>query len=293
MAKGKSKTDFKQLLLKKGEYIAMGLAGLLLVIFLGWGISHWAGKDDPDKISKDLTTKAQGVTAKINSTELSPDDIALGALPDWLKKESKFDQVSVRDFPLTTPPFDVTGKPDTKRENPTVLTLGNYQVDLIRVPMRGYDIVYTKGDEEPLIAMITSKTVSEQDKDLRKKLGNPLRDRSKKGQESRTRLGNQPPAGGGQPPAGGGGQPPAPGGGGKPPGGGSQGPAPGYRHRAASHRHRAPGADRPHRRAVARLPRGVGSPAASAIPGPSSSGRGGGCPTSSVDPCLARSRFSR
>ena len=60
MAKTKSKLkfDFKNFLLKKGEYLAMGIAGFFLVLLMLWGITKWSSAKDPVAIDKELTTKA-------------------------------------------------------------------------------------------------------------------------------------------------------------------------------------------------------------------------------------------
>ena len=41
-SKSKSKFDFKQFLLKRGEYLAMGTAGFFLFLLLLWGVTKWS-----------------------------------------------------------------------------------------------------------------------------------------------------------------------------------------------------------------------------------------------------------
>jgi len=115
MAKTKSKVDFKQLLLTKGEYIALGVAGFFLVILLFSGVSKWLSAQDPDKVANGLKTSAKGVHSKISGTQISPEDEKATVLPPWVTKENKYPPVDVLDFQTTGPQFDPIAKPDTKK----------------------------------------------------------------------------------------------------------------------------------------------------------------------------------
>ena len=205
-AKSKSKFDFKQFLLKKGEYLAMGVAGLFLVVLTLWGITKWSSAKDPDKISKDFTQKSQQVTSKVSSTDVTPEDKEQAALPAWVNTPYRFNPAPVSAFALTNPQFDPTAKPDTKKENPNVYPIGAYQVDLTRGSMKGFDLVAGK-DGDLMIGVIIDKRIDPQDKDKVRELVNPHKD--KKAYKPKT------PSGGGMgPPVGGGmGQPPSRGGG--------------------------------------------------------------------------------
>ena len=61
MAKTKSKVkfDFKDFLLKKGEYLAMGIAGFFLFLLMVWGVTKWGKAKDPVAINKELTYEGQ------------------------------------------------------------------------------------------------------------------------------------------------------------------------------------------------------------------------------------------
>ena len=216
-SKSKSKFDFKQFLLKRGEYLAMGTAGFFLFLLLLWGVTKWSSAKDPDKITKDLTQKAQSVQTQISKTEPTDADRELAKVPEWVDVPYKFKDAPVRDFALTGPPFDPTAKPDTKKENPSVLPIGAYQVDLIRGGMKGFDIIEGK-DGDRLIAVIYDKQIDPQDHD---KANSIIKNVKRRGQQPHKKKG---PLAGGQPPGGfrPGGK--FPGGGQFPPGGGSLGP---------------------------------------------------------------------
>jgi len=171
MAKTKStsskpKFNFKELMLKKGEYIGLGAAVAAFAILLLLGISTWSDKADPTKISTDLNNKSASVSKKI----ADPNDTAVPPpLPKWAEKDKKMDYipVAVDEFPQTGPLFDPTGRPDSKRKNPLVLGIEEFQPDLVRGSMRGYDII--DPPEGPRVAVQVTRKIENQDKEKLKK----------------------------------------------------------------------------------------------------------------------------
>jgi hypothetical protein len=174
----KSKTSMKDLFLKKGEFIALGIAGAGLVILLLWGVMTGLGAENPDKISKELTTKSQSIQSMLAQNDPNAESAKPPVLPDWVNKPPAYSKISPYDFPISGPLFDPIAKPDTKRENPNVLRIGNYQADIIRAPMKAYDITY---DDPPKIAVKITKTKGKFDKTELAKLGKDLRTRAKSG----------------------------------------------------------------------------------------------------------------
>src|SRR5947209_13871944 len=81
MAKPKLKVNPKEFLLKKGEWVAIGVAGLVLVILLGWGVSTGMSAPDPDKESKELLTASNSVRERINRGTDEPTPLG-----DWVGK---------------------------------------------------------------------------------------------------------------------------------------------------------------------------------------------------------------
>ena len=100
MAKTKSKVkfDFKDFLLKKGEYLAMGIAGFFLFLLLVWGVTKWAGAKDPVAINKELTSKANSVQSQIAGDQVSDADKAEAELPAWVQSKINFKPVPAEDF---------------------------------------------------------------------------------------------------------------------------------------------------------------------------------------------------
>jgi hypothetical protein len=223
----KPKIDFKDQLLKKGEYAVLGAAGVGLVLLLVMGVSKYGAAKDPKAISQKLTSKAQSIDQMIAAPA---DDGAVPPLEDWAKpngKNSGAQPVPPTDFVIATPPFDPVAKPDTKRENPKVLTVGDYQVDLVRAPMKAFDLVY-EGDGTAKVAVLVPKKKGDLDKQKLRDIAKAITSRGKQGVTAATAppvaKGPTPPGGPMGPPQAGG--PPGigigpPGGTGSPEGGGA------------------------------------------------------------------------
>ena len=90
-----------------------------------------------------LTAKAKNIDTAVLAP--APDGLVPPLEPWATKKADKgvdaFPPVPATEFTLVTAPFDPVAKPDTKRENPKVLSIGEYQVDLVRGPMKAFDVV--------------------------------------------------------------------------------------------------------------------------------------------------------
>jgi len=214
----KAKFDFKDLLLRKGEYIALGVAGVGLVVLLLMGVSTGAGAANPDEISKKFTSKSENILRRISD----PNDTAT---PDPLSedvragKSAPYQPIGSEQFATNAILFDVVGRPDSKRENPRVQPIEDYQVDLLRGAMPGYDIINVDGRE--LIAVRVEKKL---DKNAQDKIRDAIGKMMKKNSNRPVRSSPPPaaPPGPGAPPGAGGGAPPP----GAPPGAGGPGGAP-------------------------------------------------------------------
>ncbi len=200
MAKTKTKTklNIKQFLLAKGEYVAMGVAGFFMVILLLWGITKWSSAKDPTQTVKDLTNNAQRVNSGLQNTQLTDADKEIAAVPAWVSTAYEFKHVPAAAFQWTSPQFDPTAKPDTKKENPNVYAIGAYQVDMMRGAMKGYDISDGANGEQT-IAVIFDKRIDPLDRAKALLLSKNLKNQAKGARH------NQPPPGQPQPPPGGGG----------------------------------------------------------------------------------------
>lgn len=220
----KPKLDVKAFLLQKGELLVMGFAGLCLVVLLIWGVSKRSSAKDPVQIANELKGKSNAVYSGIESGTPDPADAAQLTLPPWLEKTNVFRPAKVPEFTQATPLFDPTAQPNTKRENPLVWGIGEYQVDLTRGAMLGYDIT-PDGNGDPLIAVLTTTAVNKPDDAKIQSAAARLKGKGDKFQANRNNLGPRQPMGPGGAPPGPGGAPPGPGG--APPGPGGPPPGPG------------------------------------------------------------------
>jgi hypothetical protein len=209
----KVKFNTKDFLLRRGEVLAMGAAGFFLLILLIWGATKWTSAMDPDKESKELIRKADAVNQKINTGEASDEDKKPLALPPWMVTKSDLRYAKASDFPMGTSLFDTTGTPNTKRENPIVLPIGEHQVDLVKGAFTGYDIIYDE-EGEPLIAVLSKKVESKYDANKLKEAHQLLTNAAKRGQAARDKLKKQDPKNNNQPGTGPGGTGPGTGPGG-------------------------------------------------------------------------------
>jgi hypothetical protein len=186
----KPKFDPKDFLLRRGETLVMGLSGFFLFLLLVWGASKWTSAMDPAKEAKGLTEQADAVNRKIDSGDPDPADLEKLKLQAWLTEQRKFLAAKASDF---TPPgilFDPTGQPSTKRENPVVLPIGDFQADLLKGAMPGYDMIPDE-DGEPLIAVLTTKREGTLDQKKLDEAIKAMKDAAKKQKENRNNL-NKP-----------------------------------------------------------------------------------------------------
>src|SRR5579883_537277 len=187
----KVKFDPKDFLLRRGEVLVMGVSGFFLLLMLIWGASTWGTAKDPEKESKQLSDKANVVKQKINNGTPDENDTKSINLPDWVVKPYVFNTASSAAFKQSGPLFDPTAQPSTKRENPGVLTIGEYQVDMTRAAMLGYDIIFDPTNGDALIAVLTTKSESKLDDDKLKKAVDDLRGAADRNFRNRQKLRDQ------------------------------------------------------------------------------------------------------
>src|SRR6266545_4193813 len=158
----KVKFDAKDFLLRKGEVLVMGLAGFCLVVLLIWGVSKRGSAKDPTQVANDFKRQSNNVYTKIEQGTPEQADLDALKLPPWLTTSNVFKPAKVPEFTQSNPLFDPTAQPNTKRENPNVWGIGEYQVDLTRGAMLGYDIT-PDANGDPLIAVLTTKSETKLD----------------------------------------------------------------------------------------------------------------------------------
>jgi hypothetical protein len=176
-SKSKSKFDAKDFLLKKGEYVALTVAGIVLLLLLMMGVSSLSDAANPAEISKEFASKSDSINKRINDPN---DPKTPDPLPGWTEKKSDYKMVALTDFPQYGTLFDPTGRPDSKRQNPKVFGIEEYQVDLVRGAMPGYDIIYVNDGKDAQIAVKVTKKTDELNKDKLKSAFGKLKKRGEK-----------------------------------------------------------------------------------------------------------------
>ena len=154
----KMKMDVKGFLLRKGEVLVMAVSGFFLAIMLVWGASKWTSAKDPTSTANELKNKSKQVYSRIESGQPDAADEDKLKLPPWLVQGNAFKYAPASAFAATGTLFDTTAQPNTKRDNPAVAGLGEYQVDLIRGAMLGYDITFDETTGKASIAVLITKT---------------------------------------------------------------------------------------------------------------------------------------
>ena len=181
--KAKIKFDAKDFLLRKGEILVMGAAGFCLVVLLFWGVTKWASAEDPSKIASELATKSNQVKTNIATGKASEADLEAIKPAEFVIKPQINTPARTSDFPSSGPVFDPVAQPNTKRENPIVLNVRDYQIDLLRGAMPAYDIILDN-EGDPQIAVLTTTVKSDLDKDKLKLAVASLKTKGKVGQDN-------------------------------------------------------------------------------------------------------------
>src|SRR5215510_2560549 len=188
----KSKFDLKEFFLKRGELLAMGVAGFVLFLLLIWSAGAWSDAKDSSKIASQMAGRAANVHRDITSG--TPDEASLQEtkMPEWLEKSARgFKEANRNEFTITGPLFDPTAQPNTKRENPLVFSITDYQVDLTRSAMQGFDIILdTEGKAPPLIGVYALQTKGKPDEAKLKTATDLIRAHGKKGKAALNALNN-------------------------------------------------------------------------------------------------------
>lgn len=215
-----AKAGVKDILLRKGEKIAIGIGVGLLVLLGLMGLMNVVGAESPDQKAKEFQSQAERIGQGV-SAEGQPAD----PLPTWVKQQLKPNPIKPDNFAAADTIFEPIHNPDFLRENPPVLGILQYQVELVRAPMPALDI--QEGPDGVRIGVLAGRPVSAKNSaQVKQELQKALQRRDQKKPQNRPR---RRPSGSGQPGFGGmpGGGMPGAGGRGMPGGGMPGGGMPG------------------------------------------------------------------
>lgn len=208
-----AKANFKDILLQKGEKIAIGFGAVLLGLFAVLGVMALAGADSPEGTAKDFSNQASRIQSQV-AAQGGPAE----PLPEAYTKPFKIVELKSGEFALAGSPFEPVAMPDLLHDNPRVLNIVDAHFSILRAPMRAIDIQYI--DEKTVQVGYLKDGIKKNTNT--KKINDEIRkflkdqERAGKGMQNRPKGPYPPPRG----PAGPGG---APGGPGTPPGGGFPG----------------------------------------------------------------------
>ncbi len=151
-----AKFDFKKILLEKGEKIVLVAAGVGMLGLIGLGVTNALTASDSKEFAGKITEKAKQIRSQI----ANPDSATVPDLPDWVKKP--YVQTSLPDAneSLTArhPMFDPIATPSSKRANPVVLGVTEFQADPVWAKVDSYDIYTNSTGTDTLIGVL--KTIA-------------------------------------------------------------------------------------------------------------------------------------
>jgi hypothetical protein len=130
-----AKSNAKDFLLQKGEKIVLGLA---LVGFGGltvMGLTSMLGAESPAKKTAEFKTSTDRIKSEIGRNTGDP-LITRVQTPDLSLRA-----VEPAHFRSPVAPFETVDRPSDKRDNPAVLGIIDAQVDLVRAPIKAFDVV--------------------------------------------------------------------------------------------------------------------------------------------------------
>ncbi|MFO0851928.1 MAG: hypothetical protein U0871_25685 [Gemmataceae bacterium] len=161
----------QELLLRKGDKIALGVGGGLAAIFLVLGLVAVVGADSPSSTVKQFEDQAKRVRNGVNAPggDAPP-------LPDWVGKVQDFKKIPPAEFAFSGRPFEPTTQPDMLAENPKVMPITTAQTNVLRVPMLALDVRDSADGSTRMIGVLAQKaTTTKNNQELQKSQVEALR----------------------------------------------------------------------------------------------------------------------
>jgi hypothetical protein len=177
-----AKANFNDILLKKGEKIALavglGLCGLFLVL----GVVNMVSATSPTVKVNEFTQQAKRVESAVRS-----DGQPAADLPEWVQKPLKPSQIDTDYFspPASARPFEPVSKPNMLRENPPVLGIIDVQMNLMTVPMKALDLDIAPDGSVRLGVLVVRKKGDRDRKDVTKGVRDAFKTDWQKAQEKK------------------------------------------------------------------------------------------------------------
>lgn len=125
--------DFKDLMLKYGEWIGLGVAAIVAVPLLVYGIKMAVFSDSPSSNAKTVTDLSTNIQNKIQR-EVPPPDTSNP--PPEVMLAVNFSRVDPNEFRTDEPWFVPSAIEDTKRREPVVQAPQDFHIDFLRLGIR-------------------------------------------------------------------------------------------------------------------------------------------------------------
>jgi len=132
-----AKFNIQKLLIEKGEKFALVAAAGGLAVLGVLGVIAATGADSPATAVNKIRNGATTLQGQINNESTTSKELP----PEMIGKNTlAFNSISPGDFRPISPMFEPVDQPNKARENPAVLGIVDAQLDLVRLPMKAYDL---------------------------------------------------------------------------------------------------------------------------------------------------------
>jgi hypothetical protein len=138
--------DFKQFLLKKGEWVVLGVALAIVIPLLFSGLKNVLFSGSPTKNADVLADLSRSAGQRIDASRPPP---GTDAEPEEITKLSvvSFEPINLEPYRTSIEWFRVGTLEDSKRRNPDVLAPAEFQVDVVRAGVKGIIFGDKKGSK--------------------------------------------------------------------------------------------------------------------------------------------------
>ncbi|HET6575728.1 MAG TPA: hypothetical protein VFG68_19160, partial [Fimbriiglobus sp.] len=130
-----AKAGVKDILLRKGEKIAIGIGVGLLGLLGLMGLMNVVGAESPDRTIDNFQKQAQRINGLV--TAQGPE---AEKLPPWVLKQLQPPKIDADQFAAASTIFEPIHQPDFLRDNPQVLPPQAFQVSMLLAAMPSLDI---------------------------------------------------------------------------------------------------------------------------------------------------------
>jgi hypothetical protein len=175
-----AKASFNDVLLKKGEKIALAVGLGLCGLFLALGAVNMVSATSPAAKVAQFSGESKRVENAVRA-----DGQPAADLPEWVQKPLKPSQIDADYFTPAGRPFEPVSKPNMLRENPHVLGIVDVQMNLLLAPMQSLDLDIAPDGSVRLGVLVSTKKGDRDRKDVTKGVREAFKTEWQKAQEKK------------------------------------------------------------------------------------------------------------